>query len=122
LYDVTLWGCRSLQTGVAIPLPGGMLMRRQERAHIAATQVIRTHIPKESGQDGIDKLNDAVPVEHTYPLHGASDEVMVVRFVSTQRLLYTSMFESLTRRHATVSSHLLRLGLSASRGGGSMGL
>src|SRR5215475_9340207 len=94
LYDVTLWGRRSLQTGVAIPLPGGMLMRRQERAHVAATQVIRTSIPKESGHDGIDKLNDAVPVEHAYPLQGASDEVMVVRFVSTP-------------------SHLLCLGLSA---------
>src|SRR4029453_5856321 len=97
-----------------------MLMRRQERAHIAATQVIRTSIPKESGHDGIDKLNDAVPVEHAYPLQGSSDEVTIVLFIPTQRLPYTSVFESLTRRRATVSSHLLRLGISESRGGGSM--
>src|SRR5262249_41575047 len=81
LHDVTLRDTRSLPTGVAIPLPGGMLMRRQERAHVAATQVLRTGIPRESGHDGIDKLDDAVPVEHAYPLQGASDEVTVVRFV-----------------------------------------
>src|SRR2546422_1140609 len=109
LYDVTLWGRRGLQTGVAIPLPGGMLVRRQERAHVAATQVIRTGIAKESDHNGIDKLNNAVPIEHAYPLQRASDEVVVVRFVLMRCLLYVSVFESLTRRDATVSSTLLRL-------------
>src|SRR5262249_16723851 len=47
LHDVTLRGTRSLQTGVTILLPGGKLMRRQERAHVAATQILRTGIPRE---------------------------------------------------------------------------
>jgi len=121
LYDVTLRGSRSLQTGLAMSFPGDMLMRRQERAHGTATQVIRTGIPKESGHDGIDKLDDAVPMEHAYPLQGASDEVTVVRFALLQRLLYMSVFESFTRRDATLSRALLRLRISDSRGGGSMG-
>jgi len=122
LYDVTLWGRRSLQTGVAIPLPGGMLMRRQERAHVAATQLLWTGISRESGHDGIDKLDDAVPVEHAYPLQGASNEVVVVRFVLPQRLLYVAGFESFTRREATVSSNLLPLGIRERRRGGYMGV
>src|SRR6266571_2577486 len=121
LYDVTLWGRRSLQTGVAIPLPGGMLVRRQKRAHIAATQVIRTGIAKESDHDGIDKLNNAVPVEHAYPLQRASHEITIVLFVPMRRFLYVSVFESLARRDATVSSNLLRLGIRERRGGGCMG-
>ncbi len=121
LYDVTLWGSRGLQTGVAIPFPGGMLMRRKECAHVAATQVIWIGIPKERGHDGIDKLDEAVPVEHAYALQGASDKITVVRFALLQRLLYASVFESLTRRDATVSSNLLRLGISESRGDGYMG-
>src|SRR5436309_3059002 len=87
LHEVTLRGSRSLQTGVAIPFPGGMLMRRQERAHVAAMQVIRLDIPKERGHDGVDKLDDAVPLEYAYALQGASDEVTVVGFALLQRLL-----------------------------------
>src|SRR5688572_19416894 len=78
LYDVTLRGSRGLHTGVAISFPGRMLMRRQEGTHVAAIQVIWTGIPKERGHDGIDKLDDTVPVEQAYPLQGASDEVTVV--------------------------------------------
>jgi len=86
LYNMTSRGSRSLQTGVAILFPGGMLMRRKERAHVAARQVIRTGISKESGHDGIDKLDDAILVKHAYPLQGASDEVTVVRSALLRQL------------------------------------
>jgi hypothetical protein len=81
-----------------------MLMWRKECTHVAAIQVIWTGIPKERDHDGIDKLDDAVPVEQAYPLQGASDEVTVVRFALLQHLLYAPVFGSFTRRDATVSS------------------
>src|SRR5262249_4945976 len=74
----------------------------------------------ERGHDGVDKLNDAVPMQHAYPLQGSSDEVTVVRFALQQCLLQASVLESLTRRDATLSSSRLHLGLSERRRGGYM--
>src|SRR5262249_19658187 len=115
LHNVTLRGSRRVQTGASALFPHSMLMRCQERAHIAATEVIWTGIPQERGHNGVDKLNDAISVEHADPLQGASDEVTVVCFALVLGLLQASMLESLTRREATISGSRLPLGISERR-------
>ena len=97
-------------------------MRREQRAHGTATQVIRVGIPKERGQHGVDHLDDAIPVEYPYALQGASDEVMIILFVFLLRLLYALGFKSFTRQGTLLTCSRRSLGMIQCRGGGFTGI